>query len=82
MRCENRLPESWHNTYAQKSYFLREPMIFWALAHDGMIDWDDSAMIDPTDILADTEDHGLLFGATVATGTSKVRSFCGLARQD
>ncbi len=57
-------------------------MIFWALAHDGMIDWDDSAMIDPTDILADTEDHGLLFGATVATGTSKVRSFCGLARQD
>ncbi|SDE81288.1 autoinducer binding domain-containing protein [Limimaricola pyoseonensis] len=82
LHLENRYPEEWRATYDRKSYFLRDPTIFWGLANDGVIDWDDPVLVDHGGVMADAKAHGLRFGATVATGTAESRSFCGVARKD
>ncbi|MCP1169855.1 autoinducer binding domain-containing protein [Limimaricola litoreus] len=80
VHLENRMHPAWRETYARKSYFLRDPAIGWALGHDGVIEWE--ALADAYGVIADARAHGVAHGITVATGSAEVRSFCGLARQD
>ncbi|EYD70376.1 autoinducer binding domain-containing protein [Limimaricola hongkongensis] len=79
---ENCYAQSWRDTYARKSYFLRDPAIGWALSHDGVACWDSLAARDPNGVIADAQAHGLCHGITAATGDAETRSFCGLARAD
>ncbi len=82
LHLENHFPAEWRATYDKKSYFLRDPLIMWALMNEGAIDWGDPSLMDPYGVIADAKSHGLTFGATVATGTPDVRSFCGMTRTD
>ncbi len=79
---ENRYSESWQAHYRKKSYLLRDPLIFWALANNGVICWDDPEIVDGAGVIADARDHGLIYGITVATGCDRIRSTCGLVRSD
>ncbi|SDF19829.1 autoinducer binding domain-containing protein [Limimaricola pyoseonensis] len=79
---ENRFDTEWRRVYDQRSYFLRDPLIAWALTHDGCIGWDDPSVVDPFGVIGEARAHGMRYGMTVATGSAETRSFCGLARAD
>lgn len=82
VHLENCFPAAWREVYDRRSYYLRDPAIAWALAHDGMISWEALAARDPAGVIAEARAHGLTHGVVVATGTPEVRSICGLARAD
>lgn len=79
---ESRFPAAWRETYDRKSYLLRDPLVAWALTHDGAIDWDNPSLVDTYGVIEDARTHGLRYGATVACGSEECRSFCGMARED
>ena len=76
------LPVAWVARYRALSIGLRDPMIAWGFAHDTPVRWDDPALPDPYDIVAESRRFGLFHGTTVGCGPVTSRSMLHAARSD
>lgn len=78
----NSYPSAWQERYAEMSYLLRDPVVAWAYVENGRARWSDLTHLDTAGIFADAAAHGLVHGATIATGALSSRSIASVARPD
>jgi len=72
----------WQEHYTSNVYGLRDPMVAWAFAKQGVCRWSECPLPDPFHIIQQSRDFGLKFGATVSYGRISSRSIIGIARGD
>jgi LuxR family transcriptional regulator len=75
-------PQSWQDTYREKAYSLRDPVLFWGVSQTGTIRWSESKIPDPFKVMEDAARHGLVYGASASVGKITSRSVVGIARDD
>ncbi len=75
-------PQAWMDAYMENGYMLRDPVTTWALTIGGSIRWSSPFLPDPFGIFRKAAEHGLTFGASVATGSVASLTLCSLARGD
>ena len=75
-------PKEWRDTYLDRAYGLRDPLVFWGFARTGVSRWSETGMPDPFGVLDEAGAHGLRFGAVASCGTITSRSMAGVARDD
>ena len=61
---------------------MRDPVTTWALTLGGTIRWSSRLLPDPFGVFRHAAQHGLKFGASVATGPISSLTLCSLARGD
>lgn len=75
-------PQSWIDHYTERAYQLRDPIVAWGFSTIGATRWSTLPIPDPFGILAEAASHGLVYGATVATGPISSRTIASIARRD
>ena len=75
-------PQSWIDHYTERAYQLRDPIVAWGFSTIGATRWSTLPIPDPFGILAEAASHGLVYGATVATGPISSRTIASFARED
>lgn len=75
-------PEAWQELYADNSYALRDPLVFWGISKVGRTRWSEVALPDPFGVLRQAAEHGLPYGAVVSCGKITSRTIVGVARAD
>ena len=75
-------PQTWQDHYTNNVYGLRDPMVAWAFAKQGVCRWSECPIPDPFSIIKQAAEFGLRFGATVSYGRISSRTIVGIARDD
>ncbi len=75
-------PQTWQDHYTDNVYGLRDPMVAWAFAKQGVCRWSECPIPDPFSIIKQAAEFGLRFGATVSYGRISSRTIVGIARED
>ncbi len=75
-------PTAWQDHYTNNVYGLRDPMVAWAFAKQGVCRWNECPIPDPFNIIKQAAEFGLRYGATISYGRISSRSIVGLARDD
>ena len=75
-------PKAWQDHYTNNVYGLRDPMVAWAFAKQGVCRWSECPLPDPFSIIKQAAEFGLRYGATVSYGRISSRSIVGIARED
>ncbi|MDC1058615.1 autoinducer binding domain-containing protein [Planktomarina temperata] len=75
-------PASWVAHYTAQAYVLRDLVVAWGLSEVGCLRWSAITLPDPFDILGQARAHGLVYGATVSTGSLDARTIGSVARPD
>jgi LuxR family transcriptional regulator, quorum-sensing system regulator SdiA len=75
-------PEAWQDHYTSNVFGLRDPMVAWAFAKQGVCRWSECPLPDPFHIIKQAAEFGLTYGATISYGRISSRSIVGLARDD
>lgn len=81
----NEFPTAWVEQYSKLGMMLSDPVIRWAYANTGYIQWSDLAASDPQGILKKAASHGMVYGVTVSVFDGNAegqRSFGSFARSD
>ncbi len=74
--------KEWQDHYTSNVYGLRDPMVAWAFAKQGVCRWSECPLPDPFHIIRQSRNFGLKYGATVSYGRISSRSIVGIARDD
>ncbi|KAB7613279.1 LuxR family transcriptional regulator [Amylibacter sp. SFDW26] len=74
--------KKWQDHYTNNVYGLRDPMVAWSFAKQGVCRWNECPLPDPFDIIKQAREHGLKHGATISHGRISSRSIVGIARED
>jgi len=72
----------WREIYLQKGYAMVDPVVRWSYANRGTITWDHLEDDDPSGVLKDAKNHGLIYGLVCAVGPENGHSFGGFSRSD
>ncbi len=72
----------WLEIYTAEGFLMCDPLVAWALAHEGCLRWSALCAPDPYDILGQACAYGLNFGVAVSYGPNGSRSIGGFARAD
>jgi len=75
-------PQAWQDHYTNNVYGLRDPMVAWAFAKQGVCRWNECPIPDPFSIIKQAAEFGLRYGATVSYGRISSRTIVGIARDD
>ena len=79
---QSTMPAEWQKTYADNTYALRDPTVFWGISKTGAIRWSEITLPDPFGVIGKAAEHGLLYGVTTSCGLITSRTLAGLARGD
>jgi LuxR family transcriptional regulator len=75
-------PQAWQDHYTKNVYGLRDPMVAWAFAKQGVCRWSECPLPDPFSIIKQAGEFGMPYGATISYGRLSSRSIVGIARDD
>lgn len=75
-------PTAWQDHYTNNVYGLRDPMVAWAFAKQGVCRWNECPIPDPFRIIKQAAEFGLRYGATISYGRISSRTIVGIARDD
>ena len=75
-------PQEWQDLYAANAYSLRDPLVFWGVAHTGSTRWSDIALPDPFGVMDKAANFGLVYGAVASCGKITSRTIVGVGRSD
>ncbi|TKA98506.1 LuxR family transcriptional regulator [Cereibacter changlensis] len=73
---------AWIERYSERGYLMTDPATLWAFGNTGSIRWSDLADSDPTGVLVEARNFGLVYGATCSHGPLRSRSIGSFARGD
>ena len=74
--------QAWIDSYTDRGYVLRDPMVAWGFSTTGWIRWSDPTLPDPFGLFVEAAKFGLRYGATISCGLIKSRTIASFARQD
>lgn len=72
----------WQDHYTEQAYALRDPIIAWGFATEGVSRWSDIKIPDPFGILRQAAEYGLKYGVVVSCGPLRSRTIAGASRSD
>lgn len=75
-------PREWSEIYHGTGMVMRDPTVRWGMLHTGWCRWSDMRGVASSDVMQQAATHGLRFGATYATKSSKSRSMAFVSRND
>ncbi|MBM2577106.1 autoinducer binding domain-containing protein [Jannaschia sp. Os4] len=75
-------PQEWKDTYLDRAYGMRDPLVLWGVANKGVSRWSEIGVPDPFGVLEEAAKHGLRYGAVASCGHITSRSMAGVARGD
>ncbi len=78
----NTYDAAWQREYEENAFMLRDPTVFWGLAHAGATRWSAIRLPDPFGVIKRANAHGLEYGIVVSCGHLRSRSIVGAARPD
>jgi LuxR family transcriptional regulator len=73
-------PHVWLEYYSEHGLMLSDPVVRWALAHEGAVTWDQLERDDPAGVIASARDHGLSHGVSYSVGPAESRTMAGMTR--
>jgi LuxR family transcriptional regulator len=82
LHFESSYPQGWLDIYAENSFSLRDPLVFWGISKTGETRWSEIALPDPFGILKRAASFGLKYGAVASHGKITSRTIVGVARSD
>lgn len=75
-------PKDWIDLYSQRGYLMSDPTVLWAFSNTGRVRWSDLAASDTAGVLAESAEHGMRFGFTLATDQGGSQSLGSFTRGD
>ncbi|WP_406721231.1 autoinducer binding domain-containing protein [Thioclava litoralis] len=69
----------WIQLYNERSYYLRDPVVFWGISHTGRVRWSEIRFPDPFGIFEQARRFGLNYGAVAGVGPMSSRSIVGIS---
>ncbi|PKP85555.1 MAG: LuxR family transcriptional regulator [Alphaproteobacteria bacterium HGW-Alphaproteobacteria-2] len=72
----------WLDHYTEQAYALRDPIIAWGFAAEGVSRWSEITIPDPFGILRQAAEYGLKYGVVVSCGPIRSRTIAGASRND
>ncbi|MER5173302.1 MULTISPECIES: helix-turn-helix transcriptional regulator [Thioclava] len=75
-------PPDWVTRYNERSYYLRDPAVFWGISHTGVTRWSAIRLPDPFGLFDEAGRFGLCFGASASAGPMSSRSIIGIAHAE
>ena len=75
-------PSDWVDYYNSRSYYLRDPIVFWGIGSAGVTRWSQIRLPDPFGVFAKAAEHGLRYGAVSSYGPITSRSIVGIGAPD
>lgn len=72
----------WLDHYTEQAYALRDPIIAWGFATEGVSRWSEITIPDPFGILRQAAEYGLKYGVVVSCGRIRSRTIAGASRND
>lgn len=72
----------WLDHYTEQAYALRDPIIAWGFAIEGVSRWSEITIPDPFGILRQAAEYGLKYGVVVSCGPIRSRTIAGASRND
>lgn len=76
------LSSRWVEHYRESGFPLRDPLLGWASANEGVARWSDPSIPDPYDIMAEARRFGLLYGGVARQGPVTSMTVALVARRD
>jgi LuxR family transcriptional regulator, quorum-sensing system regulator SdiA len=73
-------PHAWLAYYSEHGLMLSDPVVRWALGHEGRVTWQDLERDDPAGVIASARDHGLTHGVSYSVGPAESRTMAGVTR--
>lgn len=73
-------PKDWLEHYSERGFMMVDPVVGWAMTHEGMATWDDLAANDPAGVVAAAREFGLSNGVSFAIGPSTSRTIGSVTR--
>jgi LuxR family transcriptional regulator, quorum-sensing system regulator SdiA len=73
-------PQAWLEHYSEHGLMLSDPVVRWALGHEGAITWAQLESDDPAGVIASARDHGLSHGVAYSVGPAESRTMAGVTR--
>ncbi len=75
-------PDEWNKQYIESAYFLRDPVVAWAVSAAGSVRWSALEIPDTFGILSAAAEYGLKYGATISIGERHSRTILSISRGD
>lgn len=75
-------PKKWIETYSERGYVMSDPIVGWAFQNTGAVRWADLKSMDTLDIMGQSAEYGMKFGAAVGVESGPSKSVAGFARPD
>lgn len=75
-------PQEWIDLYTEKGYMLCDPLVSWGFSTEGVCRWSALNFPDPHNVMGQSAEFGLKYGAAISFGPLASRSIGGFARGD
>ncbi|NSX54559.1 helix-turn-helix transcriptional regulator [Parasulfitobacter algicola] len=75
-------PKEWSELYQKRNYYFADPVFAWSLSYTGRKRWSDLKMHDMRNVMKDSKQFGLKYGASFSKKNGLTQSFLSVARPD